>query len=369
MCPSPSVSRVGALLTALAVTGCAVPRAAAPAPSATGAVRRPSADAAVRPPAATTFGGADVRWPLVARTTAAPPALGAELTVGTVRLAGGGALPAGLTLPRLGGTDAAPTVLTPCARTVTLLGRGFTPIPAAAPGQSYVVIDPGHGGSEDGTVAADGTREADRVLAIALLLRADLVGHVTRVLMTRRTDQDTSLAFRVALADAVRASLAVSVHLNSHPDGPSTHPGTETFGSVADPAGRRAAGVLYEAERRYLDTLTPAVHGRWVANRDAGALYRLGQHGDYYFVLRASHVPWVISESLYLSDPREEVLLAEPSVRAGLAAAMGSGIREFLFGRDPGSGWRVPIARPADPPPPPGQDTCVDPTVATGSSP
>src|SRR5207248_652700 len=123
-----------------------------------------------------------------------------------------------------------------CDRRVQLSGLGLTAIAPSGRHDTLVVLDPGHGGHADGAVAGDGTREADVVLALAQQVRADLTGRVGRVVMTRTADLDVSLGFRVALADALRADLAVSLHLDANPrTTTSPVPGTQIYASVADP--------------------------------------------------------------------------------------------------------------------------------------
>ncbi|MFL6241014.1 MAG: N-acetylmuramoyl-L-alanine amidase [Actinomycetes bacterium] len=284
------------------------------------------------------------------------------LTTAHVQITGGGTLAPGLTLPRIGGTSANPTVLTPCDRHVTLSGPGRSALRASGPDDTLVVIDPGHGGHADGAKAADGTREADLVLALSTQVRGALAGHVGRVVVTRTDNIDASLGFRVALADALRADLAVSLHLDANPrTTTSPVPGAQVYASTADPHGRRAAGVIYQSERRYLDALSPRVHDHWAARFNRGALYRLGTHGDYYFLLRDSHVPWVISEAMFLTHPPEEALMQDTAIRGGLANAIAGGIVEYLKTRDPGSGWRRPRPQPADPIVPGPAFTCHDP--------
>jgi N-acetylmuramoyl-L-alanine amidase len=301
-------------------------------------------------------------WPSVRRTTPAPAALGAVVTTVRANIVGGGTLAPGLTLPRIGGTTQNPLVLTPCDRRVQLSGPGLTAVPPSDGHDKVVVIDPGHGGHADGAMALDHTREADVVLAIAQQVRADLTGRVGRVVMTRTSNIDVSLGFRVALADALRADLAVSVHLDANArTAASPVPGAQVYGAVADPHGRRAAGVIYQSERRYLDTLSPRVHDHWAARLNRGAIYRLGGHGDYYFLLRNSHVTWVISEAMFLTNPPEEALLKNAATRNGLAQAIAGGIVDYVGTPDPGSGWRTPHPQPADPAPPGGGGSCVDP--------
>jgi N-acetylmuramoyl-L-alanine amidase len=292
------------------------------------------------------YGGADVVWPSIARTTPAPPALGAVLTTARAPLTNGHALQAGLTLPVVEGPATSPVVLTPCATRVRLSGSGFTAIAPATGERKIVVVDAGHGGrASPGAVSPGGVRESDRNLQVARLVRDALRGSVARVVLTRGSDRVVQTAFRVALADALRASFAISIHFNASPDGFSNVPGTTTFGSVADPNGRRAAGVIFEAERTYLETLTPLLRGRWAAYKDSGALYRLGSRGDFYRLLRESHVTWVLSEAMFISNEAESRLLARADVRAGLANAISAGVMRYLDTDAAGSGWRNPIDR------------------------
>ncbi|HVE63353.1 MAG TPA: N-acetylmuramoyl-L-alanine amidase [Mycobacteriales bacterium] len=266
----------------------------------------------------------------------------------------GGTLAAGLVLPRVGGSAANPDVLTPCGRRTTLRAADLTviaPANGAAPPKRasdvLVVIDPGHGGQQRGTQAPDRTPEKLRNLEISREVQRALDRRVGRVVLTRDRDIEASLPFRVALVDALRADVAISVHLNAEPDiKGGTVPGVETYASLAEPTGRRLAGVLYEHERRYLDTLG----GPWARDRDAGAKYRRGRDGrDYYGLLRRAHRPLAISESMFLSEPREAALIARADVRRGLGRAIADGIVAFTTSREPGSGWVTPYPRGADP--------------------
>jgi N-acetylmuramoyl-L-alanine amidase len=284
------------------------------------------------------------------------------VTTAHAQIVGGGTLAPGLTLPRVGGTAQQPLVLTPCERRVQLTGPGLDAIAASGPKDSLVVLDPGHGGHADGALATDGTREADVVLALSRQVQTALKGRVGRVVVTRNADIDVSLGFRVALADALRADLAVSLHLDANArTTTSPVPGMQVYGSIADPQGRRAAGVIYQAERRYVDALSPRVHNKWAARINRGALYRLGSHGDYYFLLRNSHVPWVISESMFLTAPAERALMTDTSIRGGLANAIAGGIIDFVGTKEAGSGWRTPHPQGADPATPGPPFTCRDP--------
>jgi len=329
------------------------PRTSASPPGATATATPAASPGPSASPLPTSFGGADVAWPRTVESTPAPPALGAVITKRDARTSAGTTLARFLTLPRIGGTNESPLVLTPCGNRVTLSSADVTFVAPSKPGRKalkdvLVLVDPGHGGPfQLGALAPNGDQEKERNLQISLELHRMLHERgMATVVMTREWDFEATLEFRTALADALRADAAISVHLNSSPDGARATPGTETFGSTADGVGRRFAGLVYEHVRRYTQTLP----GPWVGDRDAGAKYRLGKDGrDYYGLLRRSHVPFVISESLYISSPHEASLVARPEVRTGLANALANAVVEFTTGRGQGSGWVKPYPRPADP--------------------
>ena len=79
-----------------------------------------------------------------------------------------------------------------------------------------VVIDPGHGGIDDGASAPNGVEEKDIVLAYALALQQLLVesGRFD-VALTREDDSFMRLEERVALARANKADLFISIHADS----------------------------------------------------------------------------------------------------------------------------------------------------------
>lgn len=93
-----------------------------------------------------------------------------------------------------------------------------------------VVIDPGHGGHDPGTVWGNGKyREKDIVLSVSLKLGKLIKAKypAVKVLYTRTTDKYVELGARSDLANRNRADLFISVHVNS--TGTASVTGTETF--------------------------------------------------------------------------------------------------------------------------------------------
>jgi N-acetylmuramoyl-L-alanine amidase len=83
-------------------------------------------------------------------------------------------------------------------------------------GRPVVVIDPGHGGLDTGTIAGSGQMEKGIVLEFAQQLREKLEkSGKYRVLMTRTDDSFVSLGERVRIARANKAALFISIHADA----------------------------------------------------------------------------------------------------------------------------------------------------------
>jgi N-acetylmuramoyl-L-alanine amidase len=92
------------------------------------------------------------------------------------------------------------------------------PAPAVIPPQRpafVVILDPGHGGADNGARGASGVVEKDVALALARTTRLQLQQHGLRVLLTRDSDEDPSFDDRATLANAQLSSLLVSFHVSS----------------------------------------------------------------------------------------------------------------------------------------------------------
>jgi N-acetylmuramoyl-L-alanine amidase len=83
--------------------------------------------------------------------------------------------------------------------------------------QTYtVVLDPGHGGTQNGAMIAE-TREADIVLDIAKRVQRSIQRDDVEVLLTRSEDIEMSLSQRASFANERNANLFISIHANAAP--------------------------------------------------------------------------------------------------------------------------------------------------------
>jgi N-acetylmuramoyl-L-alanine amidase len=86
----------------------------------------------------------------------------------------------------------------------------------ASGGLRTIVIDPGHGGDDQGATGAGGTKEKDYALNFARLLKSTIESRIgLRVLLTREGDENVPLDRRAALANNNKADLFISLHANA----------------------------------------------------------------------------------------------------------------------------------------------------------
>jgi N-acetylmuramoyl-L-alanine amidase len=238
---------------------------------------------------------------------------------------------------------------------VALVLSAIPPGAALAEEPFLVVIDPGHGGDHQGAVGPAGNAEKNLTLRIARRVadrcRKEL--HA-RVVLTRDGDSDVELQDRVEMANRRRASLFLSIHLNSAADRAArrTARGVETYFLSADPSDASAEAL---AERENLDQpvqhrshrgevdlilndlslnaaqadssrLAYAVHQRLV--EATGEMDR-GVHQAPFFVLTGARMPAVLLEVAFISNPDEERQLLSAAYQDRVAEAVVQGIRDF----------------------------------------
>ncbi len=78
-----------------------------------------------------------------------------------------------------------------------------------------VVIDPAHGGADEGAHGASGVLEKDAVLALAQVVAAALRQQGLRVVLTRQGDEDPSFDDRAAVANAQPGAIFLTLHVSS----------------------------------------------------------------------------------------------------------------------------------------------------------
>ncbi len=212
------------------------------------------------------------------------------------------------------------------------------------PGLPTVIVDPGHGGKDDGTKwrgLAEKTLTLDEAQRVERLLK--VAGFPTE--LTRREDVFVSLADRVKLANQYQDAVFVSIHFNSDHDGSSsgvqTHypkdkdilaPDWSWVGLFSKPAPPSIQPS--EVLAGYIET---AVISRTDA-RNRGVL------ANDFYVIHHTRCPGVLVEGGFVSNSFEAQLLRSEEYRERIAQGIAEGVMAYVKSR----------AQPSTPPPAPG---------------
>lgn len=183
--------------------------------------------------------------------------------------------------------------------------------PIVDSGRKTVVIDPGHGGSDSGTIGITNKYEKDFNLSLSLKVEALLQNEPEiNVVMTRDVDEYPTRSERVALANQLQADLFVSIHGNSVLASPQAS-GTET----------------YYYQRSSSKDLANVIHKHVV--KALGFKDRGVKEGNLQ-VIRETTMPAVLLEIGFLSNLAEEKALFTEAVQDKAAQAIVTGIKEYL---------------------------------------
>lgn len=224
-----------------------------------------------------------------------------------------------------------------------------------------VVIDPGHGGIDEGAEGTKGTREKDVTLAFAEALRDALERYSgARVFLTRDSDVFISLGDRSGFSRQHQADLFISIHadyLRYHDvRGATVYTISEKASdavaaavaknenladSIAGVEGEEkpdgVSDILIDLARR--ETLGFSVQFARLVIEDIKGYARLinnaHRHAGFK-VLKAPDVPSILLELGYLSNPKDEALMNDPNWRKGLASRIADAVEKFaaLSSRD-----------------------------------
>ena len=185
-----------------------------------------------------------------------------------------------------------------------------------------VVIDPGHGGVDPGSIGYDENGKEslyEKKVNLQIALRANTIlkqmGVDTR--MTRMTDTNVSLSERAEIANRAGADLFVSVHNNSFTS-PDAAGSEVLYGDGAVPDGYRTSG------KRLAQLIQKELVAQ-LGRPDRGIKQTPGMA-----VIRLSDMPAVIVESLFVSNPTDMEMLKDPEYIEKTAVAIARGIVNTL---------------------------------------
>jgi N-acetylmuramoyl-L-alanine amidase len=227
-----------------------------------------------------------------------------------------------------------------------------------------VVIDPGHGGIDNGTIASSGVMEKQIVLDFAMLLRERLEQSGRyRVVMTRTDDSFIPLADRVRMARIRQAALFISIHADALKKGEGEAQGATVYtlsetASDAEAArlaenenradviagidlsheSSEVADILIDLAQRETKTFSTQFAKSLVANmRKVAKMHKNPLKSAGFKVLKAPDVPSVLIELGYVSSESDLKQLTSGTWQAKTAASIAQAVDTYLGTRTAGT--------------------------------
>ncbi|MGA8149531.1 MAG: N-acetylmuramoyl-L-alanine amidase [Terriglobales bacterium] len=217
-----------------------------------------------------------------------------------------------------------------------------------------IVIDPGHGGHDTGTIGPNGLEEKDLVLDVSQRLGKLLVARLgAEVVYTRNDDTFIPLETRTAIANQEGADLFVSVHANSSHD-PDAR-GVETYylnfnsspdalevaareNAVSDKSIHELQDLVkkialkekIEESREFAADVEESLHSG-LAAKNPGLRDR-GVKKAPFIVLIGANMPSILAEISFVSNPGDERKLKKPDYRQKIAESLYRGIAKYVSG-------------------------------------
>jgi len=217
-----------------------------------------------------------------------------------------------------------------------------------------IVIDPGHGGHDTGTIGPNGLEEKDLVLDVSRRLGKLLQGRLgAEVVYTRKDDTFIPLETRTAIANHESADLFVSVHANSSHDADAR--GVETYylnftsspealevaarenavseksiHELQDLVKKIALREKIEESHEFASDVQSSLHSG-LSVKNPGLRDR-GVKKAPFIVLIGANMPSILAEISFVSNPGDERRLETADYRQKIAESLYRGIAKYVSG-------------------------------------
>jgi len=217
-----------------------------------------------------------------------------------------------------------------------------------------IVIDPGHGGHDTGTIGPHGLEEKDLVLEVGRRLGRMLETRLgAEVVYTRKDDTFVPLETRTAIANQERADLFISIHANSSRD-PGAR-GVETYylNFTSSPEALEVAArenavsekSIYELQdlvkkialkdkieesREFAGDVQQSLHSGLALK--SPAIRNRGVKKAPFIVLIGANMPSILAEISFVSNPTDEHRLETAEYRRRIAESLYRGIAKYVNG-------------------------------------
>ena len=175
-----------------------------------------------------------------------------------------------------------------------------------------VFLGVGHGGTDGGAVA-NGLKEKDLNLAIALACNDVLIRHGVTVQMSRTKDENDALTEEIKECNAFKPDLAIDIHNNA-----GGGDGAEAFYHYGGGTSKTLANnVLAEIVK--------------IGQNSRGAKIRKNANGkDYYGFIRETSAPAIIVECAFIDNKTDIAIIDTSAEQKAMGVAVAKGILKTL---------------------------------------
>jgi N-acetylmuramoyl-L-alanine amidase len=238
--------------------------------------------------------------------------------------------------------------------------------PADKPRDIIIAIDAGHGGEDPGALGRHGTREKDVVLAIARRVKAAVDAEPgMKGVLVRTGDYYIPLRNRMTIARKHKADFFVSIHADAFKDARAR--GSSVY--VLSKRGASSEAAKWLAEKENSADLVGGVSlddkdeilasvlldlsqtASMQASHDAadqvlrnlrklGPVHATKVQKARFVVLKSPDIPSMLVETAFISNPKEEKKLRDPSHQKQIARAILDGVKRY-FERYPPPGTLI----------------------------
>ncbi len=216
-----------------------------------------------------------------------------------------------------------------------------------------IVVDPGHGGEDDGAIGPSGVKEKDINLEISKKLKSMLEDKGFQVILTRDVDRFVTLSDRTKIANEAGADIFISIHANSSKN-INARGFISFFLSDAKTDQARATAALENASIRFessesqkdyvsdLDFILLDMVQSEFLKESADLAGTIEQNIQKYtkissrgvdqagfFVLNKAYMPSVLIESAFISNKKDEKLLKSENTYNDIARAIAESVYQF----------------------------------------
>lgn len=219
-------------------------------------------------------------------------------------------------------------------------------------GVKRIILDPGHGGKDPGTMTSDGLMEKDIVLRVAKKVAQKLRAKLDcEIILTRETDIFIPLEERTAIANSREGDLFISIHVNAAPNEKVKGIETYVLDLATNPDAMRVAAQENSTSARKVSDLqailldliqntkinesvklAEIVQDNMVTGlgRQYENINNLGVKKAPFIVLIGARMPAILTEIAFLSNPMEETRLKNDAYLNSLSEHISAGVSGYV---------------------------------------